>query len=113
MIAISAIPRLGQTFQFQFRDAAAADEDLRQRLGDFRAGLPADQVVLGRCCAPATGAGRVCSACRTTMRGRSRRRWGRCQPAGLFCNGEIGPVGGRNFLHGFTASIAVLTAPGG
>ena len=30
--------------------------------------------------------------------------------AGFFCNGEIGPVGGENYLHGFTASIAVLTA---
>jgi small ligand-binding sensory domain FIST len=28
--------------------------------------------------------------------------------AGFFCNGEIGPVGGRNFLHGFTASIALI-----
>jgi small ligand-binding sensory domain FIST len=28
--------------------------------------------------------------------------------AGFFCNGEIGPVGGKNFLHGFTASIALI-----
>ncbi len=28
--------------------------------------------------------------------------------AGAFCAGEIGPVGGRNFLHGFTAAIAVF-----
>jgi small ligand-binding sensory domain FIST len=28
--------------------------------------------------------------------------------AGFFCNGEIGPVGARNFLHGFTASIALV-----
>ena len=28
--------------------------------------------------------------------------------AGAFCAGEIGPVGGRNFLHGFTASVAVF-----
>jgi small ligand-binding sensory domain FIST len=27
---------------------------------------------------------------------------------GFFCNGEIGPVGERNFLHGYTASLAVL-----
>ena len=30
--------------------------------------------------------------------------------AGFFANGEIGPVGGRPFLHGFTASVAFLTA---
>jgi small ligand-binding sensory domain FIST len=26
----------------------------------------------------------------------------------MFCAGEFGAVGGRNFLHGFTASIALL-----
>jgi small ligand-binding sensory domain FIST len=28
--------------------------------------------------------------------------------AGFFCNGEIGPVGGSNFLHGYTASIGLI-----
>jgi small ligand-binding sensory domain FIST len=28
--------------------------------------------------------------------------------AGFFCNGEIGPVGNKNFLHGFTASLALF-----
>jgi len=28
--------------------------------------------------------------------------------AGMFCAGEIGPVGGRNAMHGFTASIAIF-----
>lgn len=28
--------------------------------------------------------------------------------AGFFCNGEIGPVDGKNFLHGFTASVALI-----
>jgi small ligand-binding sensory domain FIST len=28
--------------------------------------------------------------------------------AGLFAMGEIGPIGGRNFLHGFTASLALF-----
>ena len=28
--------------------------------------------------------------------------------AGLFCNGEIGPVGGRSFLHGFTATMVLF-----
>ena len=33
---------------------------------------------------------------------------GRVPLAGAFCAGEIGPVGGRNFLHGFTASVALF-----
>jgi small ligand-binding sensory domain FIST len=28
--------------------------------------------------------------------------------AGFFAAGEIGPVGGESFLHGFTATIAVF-----
>jgi small ligand-binding sensory domain FIST len=32
----------------------------------------------------------------------------RIPAAGFFAMGEIGPVGGRNFLHGFTASVAVF-----
>lgn len=33
--------------------------------------------------------------------------------AGFFCAGELGPVGGKNFLHGFTASLAIfLDEPG-
>ena len=29
--------------------------------------------------------------------------------AGMFCAGELGPVGGHNFLHGYTASLALFT----
>ena len=27
---------------------------------------------------------------------------------GFFCNGEMGPVGERSFLHGYTASLALF-----
>jgi small ligand-binding sensory domain FIST len=37
---------------------------------------------------------------------------GRAPVAGFFCAGEIGPVGDRNFVHGFTATMALL-APAG
>ena len=35
--------------------------------------------------------------------------FGPCPTAGLFCNGEIGPVANRSFLHGYTAAAAILT----
>ena len=31
--------------------------------------------------------------------------------AGFFCGGELGPVGGKAFLHGFTATLAVFLDP--
>jgi small ligand-binding sensory domain FIST len=36
----------------------------------------------------------------------------RIPAAGLFCNGEIGPVGGKSFVHAFTATMAVFTIDG-
>jgi small ligand-binding sensory domain FIST len=33
--------------------------------------------------------------------------------AGFFCNGEIGPVGQRAFIHGFTSVIGLFTEPRG
>ena len=35
-------------------------------------------------------------------------RFGPIGLAGFFCNGEIGPVGEKNFLHGYTASLALF-----
>jgi small ligand-binding sensory domain FIST len=35
-------------------------------------------------------------------------RLGSLPVAGFFAQGEIGPVGGRNFLHGYTASMALF-----
>jgi small ligand-binding sensory domain FIST len=38
------------------------------------------------------------------------RVWGEIPLAGCFAAGELGPVGGKNFVHGFTASIALFEA---
>ena len=100
-IQIDDLIEVGATAQFQVRDAEAADEDLRQLLSD----RTADGALLFTC------------------NGRGRRLFGRrdhdasvvCGSvpgqavAGMFCAGEIGPVGGRTFLHAFTASVALLT----
>ena len=46
----------------------------------------------------------------TTTPRPSREELGDIPAAGLFCNGEIGPVGGRSFLHGFTATMVLFGA---
>ena len=61
-----------------------------------------------RCCSPATGGGHACSRSRITTRRSFRRSSGAFRLAGFNCAGEIGPIGGKNFLHGFTASIALF-----
>jgi small ligand-binding sensory domain FIST len=106
-LAIGAHPRVGQTIQFQLRDAQAADDDLRilldqakQSLGDAR---PVAAVV---CCCNGRGAGLFGEPDHDARA--VSDRFGLTSLAGFFCNGEIGPVGLRNFLHGYTASIAMI-----
>ena len=111
-VAINAIPRVGQTFQFQFRDAQAADDDLRTRLHDLRDALEPQEEVLGALLCSCNGRGRGLFGEPDHDAAALAEAFGPTPTAGFFCNGEIGPVGGENYLHGFTASIAVLTAQG-
>ena len=107
-IAIGESVRVGQTVRLQVRDAASADEDLREAL---------------RAQAQALGADGAAGALLFTCNGRGSHMFEvpdhdaaaiedslGAPTAGFFCAGEIGPVGGRNFLHGFTATMAVFPA---
>ena len=98
-IAVNDNIEVGTTVQFHVRDAVTADEDLRHLL----AGQRADGVLLFTC------------------NGRGMRLFGTphhdagvvderlaAPTGGFFAQGEFGPVGGRNFVHGFTASIALF-----
>jgi small ligand-binding sensory domain FIST len=107
-IAIGESVRVGQTVRLQVRDAASADEDLREAL---------------RAQAQALGPEGAAGALLFTCNGRGSHMFEvpdhdaaaiedylGAPTAGFFCAGEIGPVGGRNFLHGFTATMAVFPA---
>jgi small ligand-binding sensory domain FIST len=99
-IAVGESVGVGTTVQFQVRDADAADEDLRCLLGDVRG----DAALLFTC----NGRGRRFFADENHDASTVEELLGTVPLAGAFCAGEIGPVGGRNFLHGFTASLAVF-----
>jgi small ligand-binding sensory domain FIST len=99
-IAIGDVAQVGSTVQFQVRDAESADEDLRHLLGDQHGS----------------------AALVFTCNGRGSHLFGEPDHdarlvheqvaggavAGMFCAGELGPVGGRNFVHGFTASVILF-----
>ncbi len=99
-LAVGDVMAVGTTVQFHLRDARAADEDLQILLRGHAAG----------------------GALVFTCNGRGSRLFdephhdarvmsdllGPVPLAGFFAAGEIGPVGGRNFIHGFTASMALL-----
>lgn len=106
-IAVGALPRLGQTIQFQRRDAAAAEEDMNELL-DRAKGQLAGAQIYGGCLCSCNGRGRGLFGQPNHDAQKVQQRFGPVGLAGFFCNGEIGPIGEKNFLHGFTASLALF-----
>ena len=99
--------QVGQMIQFQLRDPAAADEDLRKLRTRVRTELGSRQPVGALLCS-CNGRG-VGPFGTPDHDARTLADFlGPTPLAGFFCNGEIGPVGAQNFLHGFTASIALV-----
>lgn len=96
--------RVGQTIQFHVRDASSASQDLSELLQPA-AERPHAGALLFTCNGRGTrlfprphhDARTLVSTCHTPA------------VAGFFCAGEIGPVGGENHVHGFTASIALFS----
>ncbi|MGB8255688.1 MAG: FIST N-terminal domain-containing protein, partial [Pseudonocardiaceae bacterium] len=106
-IAIGDVVDVGRTVRFQVRDASAADEDLTELFARFRAEAgPVGGALLFSC----NGRGRTMfpSADHDVLA--VRAGLDTTGVAGFFAAGEIGPVAGRNYLHGFTASILVFGA---
>jgi small ligand-binding sensory domain FIST len=107
-VQINAVPRVGQTLQYQLRDSSVARDELRRLLGAQTEGLH-----------PSPFAGFLC-----TCHGRGRGLFGGPNHdagvineffpgmplTGLFANVQIGPVGDRSFAHGYTASLALLSS---
>ncbi len=99
-LTVGAVVEVGTTVQFHVRDAETADEDLRTLLAGKRAG----------------------GALVFTCNGRGSHLFGTADHdagivsgitadqavAGMFCAGEVGPVGRRSFLHGFTACVLLF-----
>lgn len=110
-IAIGDFVRPGQTVQFHIRDEQSADEDLRELLGTAAAsgGDVASRAALLFTC---NGRGTRLFSSSDHDATCLRQMLGNIPVAGFFAQGEIGPVGGQNFLHGFTASVALFESNG-
>lgn len=107
VLAVGALPRAGQTMQFQRRDARAAEQDMTELLIRARKQIGGAKVYGGCLC--------CCNGRGKHLFGRSghdaqmvQQQLGGIGLAGFFCNGEIGPIGAKNFLHGYTASLALF-----
>ena len=107
VLAVGAQPRMGQTIQFQRRDAAAASEDLNEMLARAKKNLAGTEIY-GGCLFCCNGRGKNLFGRTSHDTKLVQAHFGPTGIAGIFCNGEIGPVGEKNFLHGFTASLALF-----
>ncbi|MGD8413604.1 MAG: FIST N-terminal domain-containing protein, partial [Candidatus Latescibacterota bacterium] len=107
-IAIGDFVDKGESVQFHLRDADTAREDLEMMLTPHSLfGAPSGAVLF-------------------SCNGRGTRLYDHPNGdisainsffedlpiAGFFCAGEIGPIGGQNFLHGHTASLALIRPVG-
>jgi small ligand-binding sensory domain FIST len=106
-LTVGAPVKAGTVVRLHARDAVSADRDLRAALGLRREAL---------------GGGAPAGALVFTCNGRGQAMFGApdhdalaldeelagAPAAGFFAAGEIGPVGGDPFLHGFTATVAVF-----
>jgi small ligand-binding sensory domain FIST len=106
-LAIQAYPREGQTIQFQIRDPETADEELSLLLSRAKDELGGRQPVGALLCA-CNGRGVGLFGEPNHDAEKLEELMGPIPVAGFFCNGEIGRVGKQNYLHGFTASIALI-----
>jgi small ligand-binding sensory domain FIST len=105
-LAITDRVRVGQTVQFHVRDAATADEDLQALLRlDLSAHEHRPRAALLFSC---NGRGTRLFAEPHHDARVLRAEAGNIPLAGFFAQGELGPVGGQNFIHGFTASVALF-----
>jgi small ligand-binding sensory domain FIST len=104
-ISIGDLVQPGQVIQFHLQDSRSADEDLHLLL---QGELMLADVPHGALMFSCNGRGmnlfgtphHDIKALRSVM--------GAIPVAGMFCAGELGPVGGRNFIHGQTAIIALF-----
>ena len=107
VIAVGAHAQVGQTLQFHLRDRAAADEELHSMLSAVEAeGAVAPPLAALLC--SCTGRGEGLFGTPDHDADAVARALGPLPLAGFFCNGEIGPVGKRSYVHGYTASLALL-----
>ncbi len=105
-IGIAGHARAGSTVQFHVRDRISADEDLRALIAPYARTDVRGALLFG------------CNGRGTQMWddvghdvGVLREFIPDVPVAGCFCGGEFGPVGGSNFIHGFTASIGLFRQP--
>ena len=106
-LAVAAELHDNQIVQFHLRDADTAAYDLEQALA-YLDRLPESEQPCGSLLFSCTGRGMHLYGCPDHDSHVFTRHAGDVPLGGFFCNGEIGPVQGRTFVHGYTSAFALF-----
>ena len=108
-MAIGEMLREGQRVQFHLRDALTSADDLSTLLSRY-AGEERTSQCQGALLFSCLGRGEYLYGRADHDTELFRDKVGAIPLGGFFCNGEIGPVGGTTFLHGYTSSFGIFRA---
>ena len=106
-VAVAERVRIGQTVQFQIRDAQASREDLRKMLDELAERLAGRRPAFG-CYFDCAGRGRGLFGVPDHDVSLIRERLGKFPLVGFFGNGEFAPIGRRNFFHNYTGALVLF-----
>ncbi len=106
-IAVGDRLRPGQRIQFHLRDAQTSAEDLEMLLQRYQSSFSGSSSSVGALMFACLGRGEQLYGQPDFDSRLFRQYVGNIPVSGFFCNGEIGPVGGGTFLHGYTSVFAI------
>ncbi|MGF1472359.1 MAG: FIST N-terminal domain-containing protein [Rubrobacteraceae bacterium] len=98
----------GMRIRFHVRDAATSAEDLHAMLAGYHKTTPGPSAVSGALLFSCLGRGEGLYKEPNFDTKVFREYFGDLPVGGFFCNGEIGPVSGSTFLHGYTSSFGLF-----
>ena len=107
LIAVGEMLKEGQTIQFHLRDSQTSSQDLDAMLEKYVSGHQ-PQADSGALLFQCLGRGAFLYGRADHDTDMFREKVGALPLTGFFCNGEIGPVGGSTFLHGYTSSFGIF-----
>ena len=106
-MAIGELLKEGQLVQFHLRDAETSAEDLTAVLERYAVENRENQVH-GALLFSCLGRGQYLYGRPNHDTDIFHEKLGPVPLGGFFCNGEIGPVSGTTFLHGYTSSFGIF-----
>jgi small ligand-binding sensory domain FIST len=107
-IAIGEYLQEGMHVRFHLRDADASEGDLHTLLDGYENALSRKDTPSGALLFSCLGRGEHLYKKPNFDTGVFKQHLGDVPVGGFFCNGEIGPVGGATFLHGYTSSFGLF-----